>query len=76
MAQALVNKLTMETIGASSNFTQVYVDVVVMEVLGYFKFGTVDIDELITEVLGKSTSTSQCNIGVVTSEVIGQWAGF
>ena len=49
---------------------------IVMEVLGFFKFGTIDVDHLVVETLGVDTASKMVNVGHFTSEVMGQWAGF
>ena len=74
MAQAFIDSQVMEVIGALSSFSQVYIDLIVMEVLGYFKFGYVELDLIVAEVLGQTASSVY--IDEFNAEVIGQWSGF
>lgn len=76
MAQAFIDKFTTETLGVTANQKKANMAHIVMEVLGFFKFGTVDIDLLVTEVIGKTPNQSLVFIDHFTSEVIGQWSGF
>ena len=76
MAQAFLDDFTIETLGVTANEKMANVGHIVMEVLGYFKFGTVDIDLFVTEVLGVTTSEKMANIAHFNGECIGQWAGF
>lgn len=76
MAQAFIDKFTTETLGVTTDLKQANMAHIVMEVLGYFKFGTIDVDLLVTEVIGKTPDQSLVFISHFDSEVIGQWAGF
>jgi hypothetical protein len=76
MAQAFLDNFTIETLGAAITEKQANIGHVVMEVLGYFKFGTVDVDLFVTEVLGATPNSSMTNIGHFNGEAIGQWLGF
>lgn len=76
MAQAFLDDFTIETLGVTATSKMANVGHIVMEVLGFFKFGTVDVDHIVVETLGVTTSEKMVNIGHFNSEVIGQWAGF
>jgi len=76
MAQAFLDDFTIETLGVTTTSKMANVGHIVMEVLGYFKFGTVDIDLLVIETLGVTATSKMANVGHFNSEVIGQWAGF
>jgi hypothetical protein len=74
MAQALVDSVTMECMGESTTFKACLVSHVVMEVLGFFQFGTIDIDHLTMEVIGDTAHFAF--VDHVAMECMGQWAGF
>jgi hypothetical protein len=76
MAQAFLDKFNMETLGVTTSSKMANMAHIVMEVLGFFKFGTVDIDLLVIETLGVTTSSKMANIDHFNSEVMGQWSGF
>ena len=76
MAQAFLDDFTIETLGVDTASKMANVGHIVMEVLGFFKFGTIDVDHLVVETLGVDTASKMVNVGHFTSEVMGQWAGF
>jgi hypothetical protein len=76
MAQAFIDHFEVETLGVTANLKAANMAHIVMEVLGYFKFGTIDIQLIVTEVLGKTPNQSLTFIDHFTAETIGQWAGF
>lgn len=74
MAQAFIESVKMEVLGQASFMQMCNVDHIIMEVLGKFQWGTIDVDLVIMEVLGKNVEFA--NIQHVVMEVIGQWPGF
>jgi len=64
------DSITMEIIGQASSFPAALIDRVTMEVLGFFKFGTVDVDRLIMEVVGQIPVFA--NVDSIVIEVLGQ----
>lgn len=76
MAQAFLDDFTIETLGVVTSEKMANVGHIVMEVLGFFKFGTIDIDHFVIETLGVTTSEKMTNIGHFSTEVMGVWAGF
>jgi len=76
MAQAFLDDFTIETLGVTTTEKQANIGHVVMEVLGFFQFGTIDVDLFVTEVIGTTPTFSMTNIGNFTSEIIGVWLGF
>lgn len=77
MAQAFVDQLTGEILGKISNFSFIEVDQITAEVLGYFQYGTVDVDLIVGEVIGEwSNASKQVWVDHLSAESLGQWAGF
>lgn len=76
MAQAFIQHFDTEVLGETTPLKKANMAHIVMEVLGFFKFGTVDIDLLITEVIGTSPPNSLLFMDHFEVEVCGQWAGF
>jgi hypothetical protein len=71
MATALIDHQVMEVIGKSTSFSMIYIDLIVVEVLGYFKFGYVQVDLIVAEVLGQIPSFVYIDEFVL--EVAGAW---
>jgi hypothetical protein len=73
MSCEYTDSIHMEVLGQMTAFKQALIDHMSMEVLGFFKWGSVDVDHLTMEVLGNLPSFAIMDH--MTMEVLGQWDG-
>lgn len=71
MSCEFTDSIVMEVLGQTASYANI--NHIVMEVLGKFQFGTIDIDHLSMEVIGETTNYAYMNH--IVMEVIGQWDG-
>lgn len=76
MAQAYIDSFVCEVIGQATAFKMAQIEHIVMEVLGYFKFGYVEVDSMVMEVIGQATAFKMAQIQHFVAECIGQWDNF
>lgn len=71
MSCEFTESIVMEVLGQTVGFANL--DFIVMEVLGKFQFGTLDVQHIVMETLGQTEQFA--NVGHIIMEVIGQWDG-
>jgi hypothetical protein len=74
MAQALIDNIVWETVGQVADMDRCLMDQFSLEVLGFFQWGNIEVDQMTMEVLGNFPNTTYIDHAVF--ECVGQWAGF